>query len=459
MTTINNQDVFVNNLQNLIAENRFVQAKNGEDPKAMLASLTMALEEIVDQLDTGSASKSGAPKPVSNPPTPTAAQGGPSDSSMQQLLGELMGLLATLESQIAQWGNQRAQADSSVNKALVTDADAQMNTVNKDLATQAADKTAQQTESNVMKYVGIGVGVLIAAVAILCGQPELAAIVIVMTVLSASGAMDKATQALSTELQKAGMSENDANILASAIIIAATIVVTIVVGGASAACVAEDISEDTANAATDMTDETTNSTDQTTENTANKANNATKTSKNPFTRFPKSVNLGVLAGSQAVMSTNFGQYLAAIILSGMPDGTTKEMLTGLIEVIVDLLAALAGGGASAAECSGGTIGLFSKFANVLKVMQYAKIGAYAVQAGGQITEAITDIKLALDTFSLGQGQSLLTLLQALISMNSGAITADTKALTSMLRAHSQELASMTVSLNEAPAAVAKVLQG
>ena len=199
-----------------------------------------------------------------------------------------------------------------------------------------------------------------------------------------------------------------------------------------------------------------------TSDTAEQAQTATQKLKNAAQwlkqAIPKSVNLGIFAGSQAVMSTNFGQYLAAAVLAHTKDEKTKEILTDIIEGVVDLLAALVGAGSASLACSGAAALQFTRSASLLEGLQQVKLFSYGLQFAGQVNQGATEVQLALDKYALGETQALVSMLQGLVSMNSGQLQSDQKSLGSMLRAHAEELETLTADFNKAPAAVAQVLQ-
>lgn len=471
MATVSNQDFFDANLQNIIAASRLEMSRRkekGEDPKAMLASLTKTLEEVMGQIGKNKDSKAkGAALPSS------LGSQGPSNAEMQKVIGVLMGLLGTLEMQLAQLGNDKAQASNEIGQALIQEMNAQVKQASQQLQNVLSDQNSSDFWGNFLKAMEIVVGVVIAAVSVLCGQFAVAAIVIVMTVLSVSGAMSKATQAISTDLQNDGCPKDIANVISSAIVIVIAIVATALTCGAASGAAAEqavDTAAETAENSVEMSDMSANSADSTAdaapEMTDEVGSSTSRLSKignwlkqgGPFKSLPRPVNMAIFTGSQAMMSSNFAQYLATVCLSGMKEGQTKDALTTLIEVIVNLLAAIAGAGSGAATCAGGITSEFSKAASLLNVLEKGKTFAYSLQMVGQGAEGVTQLKLASDMDTLGQLQALQSLIQSLMTMNSNQAQADMRSLNGILRAHAEEMETLTADLNKGPAAIASVLQ-
>lgn len=461
MAPVSNQDFFDSNLQNIVAASRLEQARKNEkdgDPKASLLALSKSLEEVLAQVESGGAT------PSTKPTTPSISPSGPTNAQMQQMIGDLMGILGTLEEVLAQWGNTKEQASAQVGQAMMQETQARVKDASDQLQKVASSQGQSDGWATFLKVMEAVVGAAIAVISVLCGQPELAAIVLVMTVLTVSGATDKLTQAISTQLQKDGLPANVANIISSVIVIASTVIVTVASCGAASAAAAQQVATTAAETAETAASEV--GEEAASEVADEGASSASRLSRlgnyikqgGPLKSLPKPVNMGIFAGSQAMLSSNFAQYLATECFSNMPEGKAKDALKALMEVIVNLLAALAGGAAAAGVSAASVTSEFSRSSSLLSLLLKGKTLAYALQAGGQLGESATQFKLASDMNALGETQATITFLQSLIHMNSSQQQADGKAIANLLNGLAQEIASLTADINKTPAAVAQVLQ-
>ncbi|MBS0605010.1 MAG: hypothetical protein JSS60_08280 [Verrucomicrobia bacterium] len=490
MATVNNQTDFFNN-ENIDAMNLQTlintlqkDKKAGGDQNALLLNLSKAIQEVVEEVNSGGNtpnSKVVTPNFKSGAPTPTPSNNSqvPSNASMQQAIGQLMGLLSELEGEIAKWGNDKSQINAGVGTSLLSEMDAQVKSAQDQLNKVLDSLKSSGFWGDLLKALEVVVGVVIAAIACLCGQPEIAAIVLVMTVLAVSGAMDKITQGISQLLQDMGVPPDVANVLASVIVIAITIAVTVMTCGAGAGAVAEEVTDATAetleegiemtdmasNTAQDTATETTNTVSQVAEDGQQATskwqqlkNFVQKIIDNTFGQLSKSTNLGIMAGSMAVGDTNFGQYLATLILSHMKDGKEKDALQAIIETIVDLMAALAGMGAGAAAASMSAAQQFNNVSNMLRGLQGLALGAGLAQGGAEFAQGATQMNLASETEALGEDQAGVTVSQALLAMINAQSASDNKTLSGQLKSHSEEMATLSADVVKEGEALTLALQ-
>jgi len=468
MVAANKTDFSDINLQALLLAEHGEQFKSKKEKKAeeaLLASLSKVIALATD-VKSGDATPSAPASSGSN---------GPTDGEMQEAMGELMGLLAELETKIANWASENQQASSKVGEALINEMNAQV----------------KETQANTVKLIHreaklhfwqifiivaeVVVGVLTAGVGVALGDAAMAVSTAASTALTASGALNKLTDFISQELQNAGMSPLAANLVASAMVIVATLVAAAVTFGMTAGSAVEELpgaaeegvsgglegAESAANAAaTDATD--------TVEETANIFQRAkqilTKVgqwmkSGGPFASLSKGTNMTIFMTSQAIAGTNFGGYFAEAVLSRMQDGKAKEIAQTAIEVLVDLLAALAGGEAAAASFSATATQAAQSARGLITVLQNTKSIAMATQAVGQISQGVNEGLLAQYTNNLTQSQASLGLFRQLSTMNTSQSSANLQAEQAILNGLNKALAALANGLNQAPAAVAQVLQG
>lgn len=477
MSTINNPH---NNspenleLQAMIAANLSQQAKiNAKmDPHAAMAQLSKMLGEILEVVP----SDKSASKTSESSATKASGNGIPSNAQMQQAIGQLMALLTQLEGEIAKYEEKNNQANSSIGTALIQETQAQLQNAQNQLQKVTNEENQSNFWSTFEKVVEGIVGAIVAAIAVLCGQPELAVIVIVFTTLALSGGMDKITKgladAISKALVQAGVPKDKADeiakVLADVIVIVASIVVTALTCGAGAGAAVEEDTEMTVEDSVEMTEmnsegsvsQTVQSTESLTQKLQNffgKAGNWLK-EHNPFNKLPRNVNLSIVAGTQAFASTNFGTDFMTLVLTNMKDKKTKEELEIILGTVINLLAALAGAGAGASVCTGSARYLLKNIASPLKALMGLQIVGGSMDFSGQIGSGVTSSELAVTVDEQGKTQALISLLQSLVNMNGQQSSSDTKALDSKMKTWAADLTSLSKDLNDAGAALAHVLQ-
>ncbi len=441
-----------------------------EKERAAFAQLASTLQAVLKTL----------PEETASTAQPTSI---PSDYEMQESIGQLMALLTDLQGLIAKLGTQNNQANATVGQALVTEMQAQVKKASDQLQNKLKDQSQQDFWSTFTKVVEGIVGAIVTGIALLCGQPELAIITLAFTVLALSGGMDKMTKGLSDVLSKAlvdiGVPKEEADaiakVLADVIIIVASIVVTVATCGAGGAIAGQVLAETAAEEGTEMAEiagsqageaaaeaapeavEASDSFAQKVGNFFENVANKIKTN-NPFNKIPKNWNLGIVAGAQAAGSTNFGQDFMASVLVHMKDKNTKQILETTLGILISLLTALAGAGAGISVASGPSFYSFSNITKPMVVLTGLQVAAGTAQVSGEVGLGVTYGELASNIDGQGETQSLLTMLQALVRMNSGQADADTKALGSKMKAWGSEIAALSHNLNAAEAAVARELQ-
>ena len=162
----------------------------------------------------------------------------------------------------------------------------------------------------------------------------------------------------------------------------------------------------------ESTAESTESFTQRLQNFFSKVGNSIK-ENNPFNKLPRNANLGIVAGSQALTSTNFGSDFMSAILIHMKDGKEKEILETVLGIVISLMASLAGAGAAGAVCAGPGLYQFKNIATPLKGLMAAQIAGGTAQFSGQTGQGITYLELAAAVEAQGITQAILTQLQAL----------------------------------------------
>jgi len=487
-STDNSPDII--NIQALIAANFAQEAKNSEkngDSQAALALLSQTLEELLEQTnpDVGKSSNGT----IASAPSQTSANEGPSDAQMQAAIGQLMALLTTLECMIAKFSNQNAQSNSSIGQAMMQEMQAQVQQATEEMQKAAKDENRQKFWSIFTKTAEAVVGVALIGVALLCGQPELAAVILVFTVLAATGGMSKMTEglgnALSAALVKMGVPKDTADVigkvLADVIVIAASILITAATCGAGAGTVAQETTDIAASTTEELVEEGTENCIEMTDFAAEGADSVSQATQsaesftqklssffskvgnyiknnNPFNKVPRNLNLGIVAGSQALCTSNFGNDLMTAAFVHMKDGKTKEALETTLGTIINLLAALAGAGAGAAVTSGPAVYQLGNTALAMKAFIGLGLAGGTAQFSGYMGSGVTDCELASNINDQGKTQASIQMLQGLTKLNNQQASSDSKALSAKMNTWATELSSLSYNLNLAGSAVARELQ-
>ena len=479
-TNNNTQNSFSLNTepQALITDYLNQTAKSGKtikDANISFVQLSQIIKKIQEQTNPSSA-KSGNNKLVkmdfTTPVLPQAASSqAPSISQMQEMIGRLMETLAELQGMLAKHGNEVAQMTSAMSLALIQNMQNQFKTLTNELQQASKEENTEKFWNTFLKDAGVVAGFVAAGAALACGQPEIAAVIIVFTVLSASGVMDKITTGLAKLYVEAGCSPTVAKVLADVTVI---VVAAAVTGGAcaayatySACAVATEAAAEnaTADAAEDGITVAADSGESATEDADLAAESAKsespKTSWNPFRKLPRSVNIGIVAGSQATMSTSFASDFMSAVLINMKDGKTKDWLQTIGTIIINFLAALAGiGAASAASAAGSRYSLLN--ANNSKIMLSAlrvtQFAGSCAQIIGQVGLGITYINQAKNKLKTTQTEAAITLLNSFTKIISQMETSNSKTLNSEMKTWSTELSALSYDLNRAGAEIARELQ-
>jgi hypothetical protein len=469
MSTVNNSSSL--NFQTMLEEMAQISlaelVQDSTQKKASQASLAQLMKTVQDALKDTASSTTGSSSSIGV--TPSDSNGTPTNAQMQEMMGILMETLTQLEGDIAKYGNKNALANSSVGQSLSTVMQAQVKHSIKELHKHYKETIKEGQDAKNAKDASIALGVILAVVAVLCCQPELAVVAIAFTTLSATGEMTKMTNGLSDGIKKGltkvfGTDPKTAGplskVIADVVIIAAAMIITAATCGAGAAMLADTATEIVATSATEeagieMTDlAATDTTETTTETT-----DAAKTSKNPFSNLPKWANVAMVAGSSATAATNFGSNLVAAILVNSKESAAKKREAELIYgTLIDLVAALPGIFAGAAVASGPGLYQLNNVGSLVKISTTLAAATGLAQAGEETKSGMVYSQLATLTKEQGQTQSLITELNGLNNMNSAQLTADTKALGSKMKTWSTEIATLGQTMNLTGASLAQVLQ-
>lgn len=293
---------------------------------------------------------------------------------MQQMLGELEIQYSKLQESME--GDQTTMG-SSYTDIMKTLGKSQVKQVEK----QVQEQADQSVWSKILEAFEIIAAAVVAVVSFASGNIALGISVIVLTALTVSGAMSDLTQAISKGITQslendgvdASTAESVGNVLGSILVTAMTVVATLGVG--AAAGLASGLS------------------DSVEEGVADSVKSALK----------ETLGTALSNGLQSATGTNLIVNIMEAAASGSNDKKTQEILQiigDVIQLVVGLLGALAGGSSEDAESTLGQI------SNKLKTL---------TQAATKLTDS------GLKTFVAGV-QTFASLAQAIPSIGSGTVS-------------------------------------
>jgi hypothetical protein len=461
----------VNNVEN----NKFVlphlavstKIRKGQaDTEATLAGLLLLAKSLSEAVDAPKEQKIVQPNFRANETAPAAPSQGPSDAQMQLAYGALMELLAQLQTTLAKYSHSNAKNSGEIGTALINEMTATCNSQIEELEKMSKEEANASWWSTFAKWMEGILGGLTFLASLLGGQPQLAAIILTLTVMSLTGGTQKVTQWVADLISKAlvanhpGMSKETADkiakIIADALMVVVVVAVTVASAGAGSASAIEDAAANAGGLAAEVDS-----------SLGTKLLNFIQ-ENNPFAKLPVRANYALLGGSQALASTNFfGDAMAAACMH-MKEGKEKEILQTVLGIVLNLLTALAGAGSSAAACLGSqaesSLSTFLKgikefkLSVALKALMAAEFLGGTLDSSGQIASGSINIELGQTLNQKGEFQALLTMLQALLSMNSSQLSAIAKDGNSQQRASAQGIANLSRDLNKAQEEVARQTQ-
>lgn len=414
--------------------------QQGEHGQQVLQRLAMTLQHLLVELEN--------PKQPNNLNLPSSSNigmdeiagsnqnQGPSDAELITAMAQMAQMISLLQVEIGKASKNKSDLDQQMANETIQSLQAKL----QDLETQAKQLLAEQNKNNVLgtilKVVEGVAGGVIAGIALLAGQPELAVMIVVLTTLAISGALDKVTTEFSSGLQQLGVSPEAADAIAKVAVVAITVLVTLGVGSEGAAEeVLDDALENSTEAATQVSTAAGRSAAEAADGVAEDAGEQAETLTqklqrlNPFRSLSKSTNMAILAGAQVASTVNpFSAIVAALPIK---DQHLKNILEVVATVLQDLLCMIAGAGAGAAAATSSAASQLLSTANVMK-------GLFALQAGGGLTQAGLDAGVSANDFSqakimskMAEDQANVYLYQSMYSeinqgiQNSQKHTADT----------------------------------
>ena len=358
---------------------------------------------------------------------PSSPINGPSNQKIEDELAQLIALLNQLQELVAKYNNDKTNDQQKIGQGQLQ----QLDKAYQDALNQLKEVQEEESSSgfwgSFVKALEIIAVVVVDVVAIATGQFEIAAAATAFTLLSATGGLDKITQAISEGFQQLGLPSSVADALAKAVIVATAIVVGIATGNPTAA---EGAAEEAGvEAAAEAGDEAANAAaeagaqanaaavedEQVAAEEVEQADQAQQSSSG-ISRG----RLATVAGAQAIVSTNLFGTLAA----DLPvDGTGREVLLSIVTVIQDLIAAFVtykvgglDGAVGAARAAGG-----AKLANIIRGLVAVEFGSQLASAGFSAAQGSVNLKLAQTTSDQSETQFALGISKSVLDLVNGGV--------------------------------------
>lgn len=397
--------------------------KKGEKKQQQeLAHLATVLREVETQLvsaksgattghsDVGATEHSSAPSLGSTDEASGPGASGPPSQSLRDMLAKMAGALQLLQVEIAKYASSKSHSESGISQAELTLAQDHLNKANEQLKKLQEAEYKQAHMSFWEKLVEGICGALLAIVAVITCQPELA-VMAVVCILGATGALSKATQGLAEFLEKdLHMGKIAAQIVSAVLITAVTIAATggagtlAGVGDASAEALEIGTEEGTAAAADGAIDAGINGAEEGGNSFLDRVGTFFK-KINLFRKLGARTNLMIFAGMNAASQTNLittvaGDIAYAACTNKKEKEKMKEEVEQIASVVVAVMTALVsvGSGAAAMEAGSAARG----------VTGLSRVARALTSSGAQKIFAITNLVLGGGTtaFGIETGQAM-----------------------------------------------------
>lgn len=414
---------------------------------------------------------------VNGKATSKTASHTPSNADVGQSLVMVAEALGQLQVLIGKYGAEKAKMNTDVQQAMIQEAQSNVANAQKDL-----DKIIQQTEhqsfwQKLLHWIEGILGALLALVAGISGQPQLAVMMILLTVTSETGGFDKLSKAISSLLQDMGVPKKEADLVGSIVVVVATIVAAAMTCGAAApaavtetgtgaaintagsaateiATVAEEAVATTETAATETQSVSRQIMEKIVE--ALKKVMSTAAKYNPFSKLSTAANMGILAGSQALMGSSLVPNIMPL-LSKLSE-KDKEKLQEALSILMELLSVTVSLG------SGAALGTSAVVQNGLKVpaslfttVSYLTLGGQLAETGAQAELAAINISMADSQAQLAVNNGLMEFFQEMTKQVSSIAANDQKTLGEVEGTLAKEVLQFSMDANKASRELAQIL--
>lgn len=330
---------------------------------AHLSSLLVLLEEEMAQAKSGKAEKE--PGKLVDLKTGVSPK-----KSFEESMAEMALALQLLQVKIAQTSNEKGKMDREIAEAQVKLAQNNLEKVEKAIKKMVEKAKKEKTAEFWEKFAAVFIAAVLDVVAVLTLNPATAAILIAisttMLVLTLSGIMKKAVDAIATGLEADNphMSPLEAHIIAAVIVTVVMIALSLLAPGAEVDAVeegAEEVVDATANVAEEGAEGTTSalkSALRLLKSAASKTGSGFKALSKPFKMLHPKVNYAIMALSQGLTQTGLAEDIAGAIASAMykNDKQAQQTAKEIIEVVLMVLATLTSVGSGTAVMEGASAG-------------------------------------------------------------------------------------------------------
>lgn len=239
------QDLYIH--QSVASEgSSFVIMSEDERKKKKQESELLALAAILKQLEVEVVgAKNGATAATQTTPTQEESKivslqapnvnASDNTNAFQKAMAQMVLALQILQVEIAKFSNNKAGFDKILSEGEIQALQNTLKDIENKMTEMAAKAASQKTLNTILMVAEIVVAVIVTAVALVFGQVEIAALVIAMTIASATGGFQKLTDLLAKGLEKMGIPPDVAQIVAAVLVVVLVIIVTAGLAPAAAA--------------------------------------------------------------------------------------------------------------------------------------------------------------------------------------------------------------------------------
>lgn len=385
---------------------------------------------------------------------------GSSQKPIAEAAAEMMVLLGKLQITIGKADEYVSQMNLQNGDAMIKQMQAAVQHAKDELDKIAKEEHRSHFWSIFSKIAEGVLAAVITGIAILAGQPEIAVLTIVLTTASISGGLDKAAEGVSKLFELMGVPENIAKVLGDLVVIAATIVLTVATAGVASGAAATEVegavttTATVATGAAEGTEVAVDAGEGVGKGVFSRAKDFCKT-HNPLSKLSKPAQLGVLAGSQVLGSSQF----ASDFINALPiqNEKLKEKLMIIAEVI-QVLASLIGGGAAYSALAAGTaVRTALTLPRVMRAMEAGTAGMTVAQGIGEGGQADVEFRLASAEEGLGWSQAMVKFFEDLSRISDANGRDGERNAAAKLGEARQDMLDLTRTLPSAEAALARVL--
>lgn len=403
------------------AETEKAKEKQQEAMDKFKASLAQLEKLLMQPASTGSVSTT---EPATTDSTTTdsttnsASTSSDSPEGFEEATRNMLLALSALQIKIADMGSRKAAMDGQISQDQVTAAQDNLNKVEAEIRKMQKEKAAHSWLGKLTKGLEIAAGALATLGALAVGQPEIAVLILAITISSATGGTEWATKQVAILIQQMDphMTQATARLIASVIVTVVIIMVTCIAAPAGAAGAAADGAE-AAEAGADAGQSIVTRVLAKMDQIINKVN--------VFAKLSPRVNAMIMMGMQAVNDTHLvNNSIDASNMSAKDKNEWKEDM-GYAMMALTLVTSL-GAGTGMMSGVGRVAGDAAQVSRLTKNLMTLENGLNGLEGAGKMIEGSIEINLGYFEKSLAALQANGILLKTVMEMSSDQMSTDQK---------------------------------